>query len=46
MALAAIWSGVTGNESDMVGVWIAPVIAQVMITLPCVVTLMGDVPER
>src|SRR5262244_4483559 len=29
----AIWSGVIGNASDMVGVWIEPVIAQVMTTL-------------
>src|ERR1700731_147424 len=33
IAWVAIWSGVTGNASDMVGVWIEPVIAQVMITL-------------
>src|SRR5262244_4357228 len=29
----AIWSGVIGSASDMVGVWIEPVIAQVMTTL-------------
>src|SRR6202011_5864565 len=33
MAWVAISSGVTGKASDMVGVWIEPVIAQVMITL-------------
>src|SRR5919201_1341931 len=33
MACSAIWSGGTGKASDMVGVWIAPVTAQVMITL-------------
>ena len=30
---SAIWSGVTGRASDIVGVWIAPVIAHVMMTL-------------
>src|SRR5215468_1799133 len=29
----AIWSGVIGSASDMVGVWIEPVTAQVMTTL-------------
>src|SRR3954454_16817194 len=29
----AIWSGVIGSASDMVGVWIEPVMAQVMTTL-------------
>src|SRR5262245_34962670 len=33
MACSAIWSGVTGKASDMVGVWIEPVTAQVMMTL-------------
>src|SRR6266568_6617758 len=33
IACVAISSGVTGKASDMVGVWIEPVIAQVMITL-------------
>src|SRR5215510_4950812 len=33
IACSAIWSGVIGNASDMVGVWIEPVTAQVMITL-------------
>src|SRR5579864_996906 len=30
IACVAIWSGVIGNASDMVGVWIEPVIAQLM----------------
>src|ERR1700675_1044965 len=30
MAWVAIWSGVIGSASDMVGVWIEPVIAQLM----------------
>src|SRR4029450_4108222 len=33
MACSEIWSGVIGSASDMVGVWIAPVTAQVMMTL-------------
>src|SRR5580704_3655297 len=33
IAWVAISSGVIGKASDMVGVWIEPVIAQVMITL-------------
>ena len=33
MALSAISSGVIGRCGDIVGVWIAPVIAQVMMTL-------------
>src|SRR6185436_18983002 len=33
IACCAIWSGVIGRASDMVGVWIEPVMAQVMITL-------------
>src|SRR5580692_726725 len=33
IAWGAISSGVTGRAADMVGVWIEPVIAQVMITL-------------
>src|SRR4029079_15482514 len=33
IACVAIWSGVIGSASDMVGVWIEPVIAQVMTTL-------------
>src|SRR5919198_2667599 len=33
IACSAIWSGVIGSASDMVGVWIAPVTAQVMTTL-------------
>src|SRR5581483_9408590 len=30
IACVAIWSGVIGKASDMVGVWIEPVIAQLM----------------
>src|ERR1700693_853462 len=30
IAWVAIWSGVIGSASDMVGVWIEPVIAQLM----------------
>ena len=30
IACVAIWSGVIGSASDMVGVWIEPVIAQLM----------------
>ena len=33
IACVAIWSGVIGSASDMVGVWIEPVTAQVMSTL-------------
>ena len=33
IACSAIWSGVTGSASDMVGVWIEPVIAQLMTIL-------------
>ena len=29
----AIWSGVIGSASDMLGVWMAPVTAQLMMTL-------------
>ncbi len=32
-ASAVIWSGVIGRWGDMEGVWIAPVTAQVMMTL-------------
>jgi hypothetical protein len=34
MLLAAISSGVIGRASDMLGVWMAPVMAQLMTTLP------------
>src|SRR6516164_8166074 len=37
MAWVAIWSGVIGNGSDMVGVWIEPVIAQLMMILFAIV---------
>src|SRR5215831_8451553 len=33
IACEAIWSGVIGKASDMVGVWMAPVMAQLMMTL-------------
>src|ERR1700733_9342428 len=33
IACSAIWSGVNGSASDMVGVWIEPVIAQLMMIL-------------
>src|SRR6266540_2306745 len=35
IAASAISSGVTGMYGDMLGVWIEPVTAQVMMTLPC-----------
>src|SRR3989442_14018338 len=35
IAASAISSGVTGRYGDMLGVWIEPVTAQVMMTLPC-----------
>ena len=34
MAASAICSGVTGKYGDIDGVWIAPVTAQLMMTLP------------
>jgi hypothetical protein len=37
MASRAISSGVTGKCGDMLGVWIDPVIAQVMMTLRAMV---------
>src|SRR3979490_625867 len=43
IARVAISSGVIGKASDMVGVWIEPVIAQVMITL-LDFCAMGGVP--
>src|SRR6202167_3192177 len=36
IAWVAIWSGVIGSASDMVGVWIDPVIAQLMMTFAIV----------
>src|SRR5213080_4470729 len=33
IAASAIWSGVTGKYGDIDGVWIAPVMAHVMMTL-------------
>src|SRR5882672_10318777 len=41
IAPSAISSGVTGRCGDIVGVWIAPVTAQVMITLPCAAAIPG-----
>ena len=38
----AISSGVIGRWSDMLGVWIAPVTAQLMITLPAMVVPPGS----
>src|SRR5215469_6404918 len=40
MACSAIWSGVYGSASDMVGVWIEPVIAQLMMTLLAIETFL------
>src|SRR5205814_4824153 len=44
IAPAAISSGVTGRCGDIVGVWIAPVTAQVMMTLPCAAAIPGLLP--
>src|SRR5713101_7168802 len=41
IAPSAISSGVTGRCGDIVGVWIAPVTAQVMMTLPCGAAIPG-----
>ena len=35
MALCAIWSGVIGRYGDIDGVWIEPVMAQLMMTFFC-----------
>jgi hypothetical protein len=43
-ASATISSGVTGRCGDMDGVWIAPVTAQLMMTLP--ETAFGEVMGR
>src|SRR5580658_4599833 len=43
IAWVAIWSGVIGSASDMVGVWIEPVIAQLMMTL---FAMVGFLPCR
>src|SRR6266496_4846040 len=44
IAPSAISSGVTGRCGDMLGVWIAPVTAQVMMTLPCAAAIPGLFP--
>src|SRR5260370_27323698 len=44
IAPAAIASGVTGGGGAMLGVWMAPVTAQVMMTLPCAAAIPGLVP--
>jgi hypothetical protein len=36
----AISAGVTGRCGDMLGVWIDPVTAQVMMTLPCAAAIV------
>src|SRR5882672_7859658 len=41
IAPSAISSGDTGRCGDIVGVWIAPVTAQVMMTLPCAAAIPG-----
>ena len=52
MAWVAIWSGVIGSASDMVGVWIEPVIAQLMtifaiaVFLPCRPGTTPDVAQN
>ena len=46
MACSAIWSGVIGNASDIVGVWIDPVTAQVMMTLLLVLTGYTPIDHR
>src|SRR5213594_154713 len=39
---SAIWSGVSGRYDDMVGVCMAPVTAQVMMTLSCVLAMVAS----
>src|ERR1041385_1423646 len=41
LAASAISSGVIGRYGDMVGVWIEPVTAHVMMTLPCAAAIFG-----
>src|SRR5260221_9847920 len=41
IAASAISSGVIGRCGDMLGVWIEPVTAQVMMTLPCAAAIVG-----
>src|ERR1043165_9208076 len=42
IAASAISSGVIGRYGDMVGVWIEPVTAHVMMTLPCAAAIVLD----
>src|SRR5215510_10624429 len=42
IAASAISSGVIGRCGDMVGVWIAPVTAHVMMTLPCAAAIVSS----
>src|SRR5688572_17852623 len=42
IAASAISSGVTGRYGDMLGVWIEPVTAQVMMTLPCAAAIVDS----
>src|SRR5213596_2403812 len=44
IAAAAISSGVTGRYGDMLGVWIEPVTAHVMMTLPCAAAICEFYP--
>src|SRR5690349_649354 len=46
MAASAISSGVMGRYGDMVGVWIEPVTAHVMMTLPCAAAIVPHHLER
>src|SRR3954467_6494848 len=42
IAASAISSGVIGRYGDMLGVWIAPVTAHVMMTLPCAAAMRSS----
>src|SRR5882762_5906231 len=44
IAASAISSGVMGRWGDIVGVWISPVTAQVMMPLPCAAAIPGLFP--
>src|SRR6478735_1675608 len=46
IAAFAISSGVIGRWGDMVGVWIEPVTAHVMMTLPCAAAIVECLAER
>src|SRR3954471_9551410 len=46
IAASAISSGVMGKYGDMLGVWIEPVTAQVMMTLPCAAAIVGSLSEE